>query len=61
MENAMTNRLSSVFNSVGPFYYCPGHPSKTISSGSLKFYGGFHKVTDEPLKHCDFVDPQGCS
>ena len=26
---------------VGPVFYCPGHPSKTISSGSLKFYIGF--------------------
>ena len=26
---------------VGPVYYCPGHPSNTISSGSLKFYIGF--------------------
>ena len=23
---------------VGPVYYCPGHPSNTISSGALKFY-----------------------
>ena len=22
-------------------YYCPGHPSNTISSGALKFYVGF--------------------
>ena len=29
--------------------------------GDLKFYIGFKKVTSEPLEHCDFVDPQGCS
>ena len=34
---------------VVPVYYCPGHPSKTISSGSIKFYVGFQKVTSEPL------------
>ena len=44
-----------------PVYYCPGHPSNTISSGALKFYIGFKKVTSEPLEHCDFVDPQGRS
>ena len=46
---------------VGPVYYFPGHPSNTISLGALKFYVGFQKVTYEPLKHCDFVDPQGRS
>ena len=45
----------------GPFYYCPDHPSNTISSGALKFYIGFKKVTSEPLEHCNFVDPQGHS
>ena len=30
---------------VGPFYYCTGHPSNTLSSGSLKFYIGFVNVT----------------
>ena len=44
---------------VEPVYYCPGHPSKNISSGALKFYTGLKKVTFEPLEHCDFVDPQG--
>ena len=44
---------------VGSVYYCPGHPFDTISSGALKFYVGFQKVTYEPLEHCDFVDPQG--
>ena len=34
---------------VGPVYYCPGQPSNTISSGVLKFYIGFKKVTYEPL------------
>ena len=42
-------------------YYCPGHPSNTISSGALTFYVGFKKVTSEPLENCDFVDLQGCS
>ena len=36
-------------------YYCPGNPSNTISSGDLKFYLGFKKVTYEHLEHCDFV------
>ena len=31
----------SIIYPVGPVYYCPGHPSKTISSGALKFYIGF--------------------
>ena len=43
----------SIIYPVGPFYYFPGHPSNTISSGALKFY--------EPLEHCEFVDLQGCS
>ena len=51
----------SIIYPVGPVYYCPGHPSNTISSGALKFYIGFKKVTSEPLEHCDFVDPQNCS
>ena len=34
---------------VVPVYYCPGQPSNTISSGSLKFHVGFQKVTYEPL------------
>ena len=51
----------SVIYSVGPVYYCPGHPSKTISSGAIKFYVGFKKVTSEPLEFFDFFDPQGCS
>ena len=42
-----------------PLYYCPSHPSNTISSGSIKFYVTFQKVTSEPLENCDFVDPQG--
>ena len=46
---------------VGPVYYCQGQPSNTISSGDLKFYVGFKKVTSEPLEHCDFVDTQGRS
>ena len=51
----------SIIYPVGPVYYCPDHPSNTISSGALKFYIGFKKVTSEPLEHCDFVDPQGRS
>ena len=32
----------SIIYLVGPVYYCPGHPSNTISSGALNFYiGGF--------------------
>ena len=42
-------------------YCCPGHSSKNILSGVLKFYVGFQNVASEPLEHCDFVDPQGCS
>ena len=51
----------SIIYPVGTVYYCPGHPSNTISSGALKFYIGFKKVTSEPLEHCDFVEPQGSS
>ena len=51
----------SIIYPVGPFFYCPGHPSSTISSGALKLYVGFKKFTSEPLKHCDFVGPQGHS
>ena len=32
-----------------PVYYCPGHPSNTISLVVLKFHVGFQKVTSEPL------------
>ena len=39
----------SIIYPVGPVYYCPGHPSNTISSGALKFYIGSKKVTSEPL------------
>ena len=51
----------SIIYPVVPVYYCPGHPSNTISAGALKFYIGFQKVTSEPLEHFDFVDPQGRS
>ena len=51
----------SIIYSVVPVYYCPRHPYNTISSGFLKFYIGFQKVTSEPIEHSDFVDPQGCS
>ena len=43
------------------FYYCTGRPSNTISSGDLKCYVGFQRVTYEPFEHCDFFEPQGCS
>ena len=42
-----------------PVYYFPGHPSITISSGALKFYICFLKVTSEPIEHCGCVGPQG--
>ena len=51
----------SIIYPVVQVYYCTGHPYSTISSYALKFYVGFQKVTSEPLEHCDFVDPQGCS
>ena len=44
-----------IIYSVGPVYYCPGHPFKTISSSPLKFYVGFQKVASEHLEHCDFL------
>ena len=31
----------SIIYPVVSVYYCRGHPSKSISSGDLKFYGGF--------------------
>ena len=34
----------SIIYLVWPVYYCPGHPSNTISSGDLKFYVGFQKL-----------------
>ena len=51
----------SIIYPVVTVYYCPDQPFNTISSGALKFYIGFKKVTSEPLEHCDFVYPQGCS
>ena len=51
----------SIIYPVVPVYYFQGHPSNTISSSALKVYVGFQKVTYEPIEHCDFVDPQGCS
>ena len=41
------------------FYYYPGRPSNTITSGALKFYVGFQNIKSEP--HFDFVYPQGRS
>ena len=38
-----------------------GHPSVIISSGDLKCYFGFQNITSEPLEHCYFIEPQGCS
>ena len=49
----------SIIYPVGPVYYCPSHPSNTISLGALKFFICFKKGTSEPLEHFDFVDPQG--
>ena len=40
----------SIIYPVGPAYYFPGHPSNTISSGALKFYVDFKKVTSETLE-----------
>ena len=34
----------SIIYIVGPVYYCPGHPSNTISSGSLIFYVCFKRL-----------------
>ena len=51
----------SIIYPVVPVYYFPGHPSNTISSSALKVNVGFQKVTYEPIEHCYFVDPQGCS
>ena len=51
----------SIIYSVGPVYYCTGHPSNTISSGPLKFYAGLKNIMSEPLEHCDLVDPQSHS
>ena len=51
----------TILCTVVPVYYFPDHPSNTISLSTLKFYGGFHKVTSETLKHFDFVHPQGHS
>ena len=51
----------SIIYPVRPVYYCPGHPSNTISSGALKLYIGFKKVTYKTLKHCDFVERLVCS
>ena len=47
----------SIIYPVGPVYYCPGHPSNTISPVALKSYVVFQKVTSDPPGHCDFVDP----
>ena len=50
-----------IIYTVGLDYYCPDHPSNTISSVYLKFYIGLKKVIPELLEHCDFVVHQGCS
>ena len=50
----------SIIYPVGPVYYCPNHPSNTISLGVLNFYVSFQKVAYKPLEHCNFVYPQGC-
>ena len=46
---------------LGSVYYCPFHPSNTLSLGSLKCYVGFKNDMTEPLEHYDFLEPQGCS
>ena len=46
---------------VGSVYYCPSHPSNTISSGALEFYVGFQKFASENFEHCEFVETQGRS
>ena len=51
----------TIIYTVLPVYYCPGHPSNTISLGELKFHLGFQNITSEHIEHCDFVDPQGSS
>ena len=42
----------SIIYPVGPVNYCPGDPPNTISSGALKCYVGFQKVTSQPIEHC---------
>ena len=51
----------SIIYPVVPVYYCLGHNSNTISSGTIKFNAVFQKVTSETLENCDFVEPQGRS
>ena len=51
----------SIIYTMGPVDYCPGHPSKTISSGALEFYVGFQNFMSETLGHCEFAYPQGHS
>ena len=46
---------------VGIVYYFPGQPFNSISLVALKLYFGFQKVTSEPLEHCYFFYPKGCS
>ena len=46
-----------IINPMGPVYQCPGHPSNTISLGSLRCYVAFQKVLYKPLRNCYFVDP----
>ena len=50
-----------IIYTVVPVCYCPCNPSYTISSGALKFYVGFQKVTSDPPQHFYFVDHQGRS
>ena len=42
---------------VVPVYYCPFHPSNTISLVALKCSVCFEKFIFEPLEHCDFIYP----
>ena len=50
-----------IIYTVGPVYYCPGHPPNTIALVALKLFVGFQKVKSEPIEHFDFVEPQGRS
>ena len=38
-----------IIYTVGPVYYFPDHHFNTISSGVLKYYVAFQKVTSKPI------------
>ena len=52
--------IFSIIYPVEPVYYFSCHTPNTISPGSIKFYVGLKNIGSEPLKHSDFVHPQGC-